>query len=113
MSGIGTGASRPPPIELGIDADHPAYAGHFPGDPLLPGVVLLDAALRHLADEGRIDAADCEVLWFKFTAPVRPHDRVVLEADEDASGTLRVRLACGPRTVATGAVRSRPRGGAR
>ena len=112
MSGVDTGAPRRPPIDLGIAADHPAYAGHFPGDPVLPGVVLLDAALQRLADEGRIDTGDCEVLWFKFTAPVRPRDRVVLEADEDASGTLRLRIRCGTRTVATGAVRSRPRAGA-
>ncbi|MDE2294431.1 MAG: hypothetical protein KGL36_03125 [Gammaproteobacteria bacterium] len=112
MSGVAAGPPRSPPVDLEIDADHPAYAGHFPGDPVLPGVVLLDAALRRLADDGRIDAGDCEILWFKFSAPVRPHDRVVLETDEDASGTLRVRIVCGPRTVATGALRSRPRRGA-
>ena len=110
MSGGDTGAARRPPIDLGIAADHPAYVGHFPGDPVLPGVVLLDAALHRLVDDGRIDAGDCEILWFKFTAPVRPGDRVVLETDEDASGTLRLRITCGCRTVATGAVR--PRAGA-
>ena len=112
MSGVDTAAPRRPPIDLGIAADHPAYAGHFPGDPMLPGVVLLDAALRRLAEEGRVDAGNCEILWFKFTAPVRPRDRVVLETDEDAAAMLRLRLACGSRTVATGAVRSRPRAGA-
>lgn len=113
MSGDDPRARRHPPVDLGIAADHPAYAGHFPGDPMLPGVVLLDAALRRLADDGRIDAGDCEVLWFKFTAPVRPHDRLALEVDEDDSGTLRVRIRCGARTVATGAVRALARADAR
>ncbi len=113
MSGVDVGAPRPPPVDLGIDADHPAYAGHFPGDPVLPGAVLLDAVLLRLAEDGRIDAGDCEILWFKLTAPVRPRERIALESDLDASGTLRVRITCGPRIVATGAVRSRPRAGGR
>ncbi len=113
MSGADSRARHRPPVDLEIAADHPAYAGHFPGDPLLPGVVLLDAALRRLAADGRIDAGDCEVLWFKFTAPVRPHDRVALEVEDDAAGTLRVRIRCGDRTVATGAVRTLPRADAR
>jgi 3-hydroxyacyl-[acyl-carrier-protein] dehydratase len=32
-------------FKLRIDADHPALPGHFPGRPLVPGVVLLDRAI--------------------------------------------------------------------
>ncbi len=31
---------------LEISADHPAFAGHFPNFPVLPGAVLLDEALK-------------------------------------------------------------------
>lgn len=33
---------------LAIAADHPAFAGHFPGQPIVPGVVLLDQAVLAL-----------------------------------------------------------------
>jgi 3-hydroxymyristoyl/3-hydroxydecanoyl-(acyl carrier protein) dehydratase len=33
-------------LELALPADHPAFAGHFPGQPVLPGVVQTDWAIR-------------------------------------------------------------------
>ena len=36
-------------FEFSVPADHPSLAGHFPGHPVVPGVLLLDEALRALA----------------------------------------------------------------
>ena len=33
-------------VRLAVPAEHPAFAGHFPGRPILPGVVQLDWAVR-------------------------------------------------------------------
>lgn len=60
---------------LGIAADHPAFDGHFPGRPLLPGVALLaevlEAALREPALAACIGNAP-RLAVVKFLAPVRP-----------------------------------------
>ena len=40
-----------PSLALHIPTDHPAFAGHFPGQPLLPGVSLLAEVLEAVLDE--------------------------------------------------------------
>jgi 3-hydroxymyristoyl/3-hydroxydecanoyl-(acyl carrier protein) dehydratase len=64
--------------ELRIDPGHPAFPGHFPGFPVLPGAVLLDEALAAIADIHRVDLTQWRVAT-KFLEPVRPGDRLTLE----------------------------------
>jgi 3-hydroxymyristoyl/3-hydroxydecanoyl-(acyl carrier protein) dehydratase len=59
-----------------VPATHPALAGHFPGNPLVPGVVLLDLVLAQV--RARIPGALRSIPTAKFLAPVRPGDRVRL-----------------------------------
>ncbi len=72
-------------VVLRIDPDDPCLAGHFPGRPILPGVVLLDifvAALRR----AHPDQAALVLEAVKFTAPVRPGQRVALRWAAAAPG---------------------------
>ncbi len=96
-------------IPLPIPADHPAYAGHFPGQPILPGVVLLDAALRILATGQNIQVATGQLKSAKFLSPVQPGEALTLHYAESPAGGFRFEIRCtdmrgDERGVASGAV---------
>ncbi len=80
------------PVVLRFAADHPACAGHFPGNAIIPGAVLLDALVEASPGLGRISSV-------KFLWPVRPGDFV----EVDVSGArFEGRLAGGGRVVFSG-----------
>ena len=60
-------------IEIGVD--HPAFDGHFPDRPILPGVALIAAVLESAACEPRLSAGigpAPTLAYAKFLAPVEP-----------------------------------------
>jgi 3-hydroxymyristoyl/3-hydroxydecanoyl-(acyl carrier protein) dehydratase len=60
-----------------IPADHPALAGHFLGEPIVPGVVLLDYVLR-AAGKGKARFPSV-----KFHAPLRPGEEFEVYVDKN------------------------------
>ena len=81
--------------ELVIAADHPAYEGHFPGNPLLPGVVLLAEAMAALgAGTHAIESA-------KFLSPVTPGMPLTLRDEKLESGSVRIQIESPQGLVAT------------
>jgi 3-hydroxyacyl-[acyl-carrier-protein] dehydratase len=88
---------------LPVAADHPAYAGHFPGMPVLPGVVLLDEAL-HALEQAAGDGVKLrwQVATAKFQSVVRPGEALTLEHQKLPNGSVRFTIRTADRTVASG-----------
>jgi 3-hydroxyacyl-[acyl-carrier-protein] dehydratase len=73
-----------------VARDHPAFAGHFPGQPLLPGVVLLGEVLEVLLrDAPAALGARPRVSAVKFLAPVRPGASLEVRWSAPAEARLR------------------------
>ena len=91
-------------IALNIAPDHPAFAGHFPGQPLLPGALLLAEVLEAVLADPALAALvgpAPRIGTVKFLAPVRPGARLTLELHGGARG-LRFEVREGGRVAASG-----------
>ncbi len=92
-----------------VPLDHPAFAGHFPGTPILPGVVLLDVTLHAMAGATGIEPDACEIGSVKFLSPAKPGDALEIRHDFEANGTIRFEIAAGARKIASGNIVLRSR----
>jgi 3-hydroxymyristoyl/3-hydroxydecanoyl-(acyl carrier protein) dehydratase len=86
-----------------VSAGHPALAGHFPGDPIVPGALLLARVARAAAQAygGRVGGAPA----VKFLAPLRPGERFEVELEQAAGSTLRFRVLRDAALIAAGTLR--------
>jgi 3-hydroxyacyl-[acyl-carrier-protein] dehydratase len=97
-------------VALRISPDHPAFAGHFPGDPLLPGVALLAEVIEAVLDEPLLAAAlgsAPRIGSAKFLAPVRPGAELTMQLEAGPRG-IRFELREGDRLAASGQFEAAP-----
>jgi len=87
-----------------VPPDHPAFAGHFPGNPILPGVVLLDVALQIIVNTSGIALDICELGSVKFLSPAMPGDELLIQHTLTAGGTIRFDIMAGVRKIASGSI---------
>lgn len=93
-------------LQLNIPHDHAAFAGHFPGMPIVPGVVLLDEAVHAISAASGLNAAPWRISSVKFLSPLLPDEPATLSFETQASGAVRFEIASGTRTIAIGSIDS-------
>ena len=89
---------------LHIPADHPSGPGHFPGNPIVPGALLLAETLRAIGAAAHMHVESCTVKSAKFFHPVRPGDTVHIEFSVAPPQEVRFQCAVGEVKVLAGAI---------
>jgi 3-hydroxyacyl-[acyl-carrier-protein] dehydratase len=96
-------------VTLRIAPDHPSLSGHFPGFPIVPGVVLLDETLHAIERLQGSDEASWHIGTVKFHHVVTAGEPLRLTFDWPTDAPLHFKLRTEQTLVASGTVRRRAR----
>lgn len=84
-------------VTLRVDPQHPVFAGHFPGRPIVPGVLLIDWALTALQDAfpDAVPSGPLELGTVKFLQPVLPGAELRIKCSRTSnSRSIALRIEC-------------------
>jgi 3-hydroxyacyl-[acyl-carrier-protein] dehydratase len=90
------------PTLLTVPAEHPALTGHFPGAPVLPGVLLLDEVVRAVEIDSTVIGARWRIGTAKFVRPVRPGETLSFGHERQPNGSIRFSISRAGQPVAHG-----------
>jgi 3-hydroxymyristoyl/3-hydroxydecanoyl-(acyl carrier protein) dehydratase len=92
---------------LTIANDHPALAGHFPGHPVVPGVLVLDEVIETLRYRYGQDLVVTGLPAVKLSSPLKPEEPLMITIEPEDPNTAAFTCRTGDRLVASGSIRFR------
>lgn len=82
-------------------SDHPCFMGHFTGNPLVPGVLLLGLA-NSLVLPQKLHIR--RIVQAKFLHPLRPNEPCDISLTPTSGNKAQLRASCGAYVIAQGVV---------
>lgn len=90
-------------MRFSVPADHPCLPGHFPGRPLVPGVVILEQVLAAVEAQGAA-VGPLRLPQVKFLRPLLPDQPAQIALERAGPGRWRFQVLRGDEPVASGEV---------
>jgi len=90
-----------------IGADHPSLAGHFPGHPVVPGVVMLGEIMNAIREMVKEHIEFVGMPSVKFLSPLNPGEPLTISLEQPGDGATEFTCTTGSRLVASGCLRYR------
>ena len=93
-----------------VPADSPWFSGHFPGEPILPGIALVHLVKQAIAQEALKRGEQFQLHALKrvrFTQPVRPGDTLSVNISSENKGEevlFHFKVLCKENVVSSGMI---------
>lgn len=89
-------------VTIRMPHDHPAFPGHFPDDPIVPGVLILEQVQNALAirEERSVVVVGASII--KFVSPLRPGEELVISLEDNLENLVSFKCSSHGRTIASG-----------
>lgn len=91
-----------------VSPQHPAFPGHFPAAPIVPGAVLLDEILRAIEVAHNSPLVQCTISWAKFRSSVGPGESLTLRHEQRPDGSISFVIRTPFRMIADGIITLSP-----
>jgi 3-hydroxyacyl-[acyl-carrier-protein] dehydratase len=92
---------------LTITKDHPALPGHFPGHPIVPGVLVLDEVIETLKQRYGEALVVIGLPAVKLSSPLKPEEPLIITIEPADGGMAAFMCRVGNRVIASGSIRFR------
>jgi 3-hydroxymyristoyl/3-hydroxydecanoyl-(acyl carrier protein) dehydratase len=90
-----------------IDVNHPSLAGHFPGHPVVPGVVMLGEIMNVIRDMANEPIEFVGMPSAKFLSPLSPGEPLTIRLNQQGDREMAFTCTTGLRLIASGCLRYR------
>jgi 3-hydroxymyristoyl/3-hydroxydecanoyl-(acyl carrier protein) dehydratase len=93
--------------QVTISEGHPSLAGHFPGHPVIPGVVMLGEVMNVIRQATGQNIEFVGMPAAKFLSPLNPGETLTVRLDQQADGTMEFTCTTGSRLITSGCLQYR------